>query len=592
MDARKRIAALTAEINEHDYRYYVLDRPAISDAAYDALRRELESLEAKYPRLVRPDSPTRRVGPPRMKGSGFPSVRHRLPMFSIQAIWDEGDLWRFDRRVHHPPAYVCEPKYDGLSCSLTYENGLLKSAVTRGDGVEGEDVTANARTIRSVPLRLKGKPPRLIEVRGEVVIPRKAFARLRGFANTRNAAAGSLRQLDPRVTASRPLRFYAWGIGACERWDVTTQSELLQRLRDFGFAVDAHVRVCRGVAAIERCQREMSRARQRLAFDIDGIVIKVDDLAAQEALGMTARAPRWAIAWKFAPSETSTRVRDIIVQIGRTGTATPVAVLEPIALSGVRVERATLHNARFVSEKDIRVGDTVLVQRAGDVIPEIVAVARELRPAKTKPFRMPRRCPSCRGPLVQHGAWTTCDNASCPAQLAARIQHLASRAAFDIRGLGPKVVHQLIDAGIVDSPVSVFTLTETQLRRLPGWGAKRAYALLSEIDRARHVPLERFLIALSIPRAGAVVTHAVARKAGTLERLQRMPAGELANIPGVGPAAAEEIAAFFHGSSGRKFVDRFVRVLEGSGGVPRAPRRRMQRRSRRVPRRRLASPHS
>lgn len=558
--ARKRIGKLTAEINEHDYRYYVLDQPTISDAEYDALRRELEALEAKHPRLVRPDSPTRRVGPPRPKGTGFRSVRHRLPMFSIRAIWDEADLVRFDRRVGHVAEYVCEPKYDGLSCSLTYENGLLTTALTRGDGVEGEDVTANVRTIRSVPLRLKGKAPRFLEVRGEVVIPRKAFEKQRGFANTRNAAAGSLRQLDPAVTASRPLRFYAWGIGACEGWSVATQSALLERLRDFGFAVDRHVRLCRSVECLERSHRELHRARERLDFDIDGVVVKVNDLASQDSLGMTARAPRWAIAWKFAPREASTRLRDIVVQIGRTGTATPVAILEPIALGGVKVERATLHNAGFVREKDIRIGDTVLVQRAGDVIPEIVAVARELRPSSAKPFRMPRRCPSCSGALRQHGAWTSCDNASCPAQLAARIQHLASRSAFDIRGLGPKVVRQLIDAGIVDSPASVFTTKETQLTRLAGWGAKRAHSLVTEIAHARRVPLERFLAALSIPRAGAVVTHAVAHEARTLERLERMPARELASIPGVGPAAAEEIASFFHDPAGRKLIDNLTRA--------------------------------
>lgn len=558
--ARKRIAALTSEINEHDYRYYVLDRPAVSDAAYDALQRELETLEAKYPHLVHPDSPTRRVGPPRPKGTRLHSVRHRLPMFSIQAIWDEEDLRRFDRRVRHAAAYVCEPKYDGLSCSLTYENGLLTLALTRGDGVEGEDVTANVRTIRSLPLRLKGNPPRLIEVRGEVVMPRKAFERLSGFANTRNAAAGSLRQLDPAVTHSRALRFYAWGIGACEGWSIATQSALLDALRSFGFAVDSHVRVCRDIAGIERFHREMSRARERLDFDIDGIVIKVNDLEAQESLGMTARAPRWAIAWKFAPREASTRVRDIVLQIGRTGTATPVALLEPITLGGVTVERATLHNAGYVREKDVRIGDTVLVQRAGDVIPEIVAVARELRPVNAKPFRMPRRCPSCRGALQLHGAWTSCTNASCPAQLAARIQHLASRVAFDIRGLGPKVVRQLIEAGIVDSPAAVFAMKEGQLTRLAGWGEKRAQSLISEIDRARRVPLERFLIALSIPRAGAVVTHAVARRAGTLEQLKKMPARELARIPGVGPAAAEELASFLQEPGGRKLIESFVRA--------------------------------
>ncbi|HKB81464.1 MAG TPA: NAD-dependent DNA ligase LigA, partial [Thermoanaerobaculia bacterium] len=481
LQARRRIDELTKEINEHDSRYYVLDRPSISDAAYDALRRELQELEAKHPSLVRSDSPNRRVGPPRARGAGFAKVRHRVPMFSIDAIWSFEELARFDQRMHKAagsPEFICEPKYDGLSCSLTYEDGLLTRAATRGDGTRGEDVTAKVRTIRSVPLRLKGDPPRLMEVRGEVVIPKRDFARLNAqqrreglpeFANPRNAAAGSLRQLDPNVTASRPLRFYTWGLGTCQGWSPARQSKLLEGLQAFGFRVDSHVRLCRTSKEIRAFHDAAVRFREKLPFEIDGIVVKIDDLAWHKRLGQTAHAPRWAVAWKFVPRDSTTTVRDIIVQVGRSGTVTPVAVFDPITISGVTVERATLHNEAFVHEKDVRVGDTVLVQRAGDVIPEIVALLSERRSGRERKFRMPRGCPSCGAPLKRDGAYTVCDNASCPAQLLGHVTHLASREALDIRGLGSKVAQQLIDAHLIDSPASIFSLDTASLKKLDGW---------------------------------------------------------------------------------------------------------------------------
>ena len=571
-EARARIEELTKEINEHDYRYYVLDRPAISDAAYDALRRELEDLEAEYPRLVRPDSPSRRVGPPRTGGVGFPKVRHRVPMFSIDAIWSFDELARFDERIHKLAgrvSFVCEPKYDGLSCSLTYENGLLTRAATRGDGQRGEDVTPNVRTMRCVPLRLKGDAPRLLEVRGEVVIPKRDFARLNAeqrkagrpeFANPRNAAAGSLRQIDPSVTASRPLRFYAWGIGAIEGAAPKTQSALLEQLLAFGFRVDSHVRVCRTAAEIRKFHDEAVRFREKLPFEIDGIVVKVDDLPLQNELGETAHAPRWATAWKFVPRESTTKIRDIIVQVGRTGTVTPVAVFDPVTLSGVVVERATLHNEAFVRDKDIRIGDTVLVQRAGDVIPEIAAVLTERRGGKERRFAMPKRCPSCGAALEKDGAFTICPNASCPAQLLGHITHLASREALNISGLGTKVAQQLIDARLIDSPASVFTLDARRLEQLEGWRERRASNLAAAIVRARSVLLDRFLIGLSIRGAGRSVAREVARHVRSLERLRTMPAKRLAEVAGVGPAAARSIAAFFHERENRKMVDAMLRA--------------------------------
>lgn len=570
--AQKRIDQLTARINEHDYHYYVLDRPTISDAGYDALRRELEELETKHPHLVRADSPTRRVGPPRAAGVGFAKVRHRVPMFSIDAIWSFDEVLRFEQRVKKSAGHVewiCEPKYDGLSGSLTYEDGLLTRAATRGDGGRGEDVTANVRTMRSVPLRLKGDAPRLLEVRGEVVIPKRDFERLNQiqrkegrpeFANPRNAAAGSLRQLDPGVTAARPLRFYAWGTGATEGWSPKTQSALLEGLEAFGFRVDAHVRVCRTAKQIRSIHDQMMRIRQKLSFEIDGIVIKVDDLALQQRLGQTAHAPRWAAAWKFVPRESTTRVRDIIVQVGRSGTVTPVAIFDPIVISGVSVERATLHNESFVREKDVRIGDSVLVQRAGDVIPEIAAVLTERRSGHERRFHMPRRCPSCGAPLRKEGAYTICDSAACPAQLLGHVTHLASREALNIYGLGSKVAQQLIDARLIDSPASIFTLDAAHLKQLEGWREKRAENLATSIARARNVSLDRFLIGLSIRGAGATVARTVARNVGSLGRLRVMPAERIAEIPGVGPAAAKSIADFFHDAHNRKLIDAMLRA--------------------------------
>ena len=571
-DARTRIDQLTKEISEHDYRYYVLDRPAISDAAYDALRRDLEKLERKYPQYVRGDSPSHRVGPPRTAGIGFPKVRHRVPMFSIDAIWSFDELARFDERTHKLAGrvtFVCEPKYDGLSCSLTYENGLLTRAATRGDGQRGEDVTPNVRTMRSVPLRLKGDAPRLLEVRGEVIIPKRDFARLNAeqrkagrpeFANPRNAAAGSLRQIDPKVTASRPLRFYAWGIGAIQGAAPITQSALLAQLQAYGFRVDSHVRVCRTAAEIRKFHDDAVRFREKLPFEIDGIVVKVDDLALQNELGETAHAPRWATAWKFVPRESTTKIRDIIVQVGRTGTVTPVAVFDPITLSGVVVERATLHNEAFVRDKDIRIGDTVLVQRAGDVIPEIAAVLTERRSGRERRFAMPKRCPSCGDALEKDGAFTICPNASCPAQLLGHITHLASREALNISGLGTKVAQQLIDARLIVSPASVFTLDARRLEQLEGWRERRASNLAAAIARARSVPLDRFLIGLSIRGAGKSVAREVARHVRSLGRLRTIPARRLAVVAGVGPAAARSIAAFFREPENRKMVDAMLRA--------------------------------
>ncbi|GIX49337.1 MAG: hypothetical protein KatS3mg131_3548 [Candidatus Tectimicrobiota bacterium] len=486
--ARQRIAELTRLINYHDYRYYVLDAPEISDAEYDALRRELNALEAAYPHLVLPDSPNRRVGPPRPSGTGFATVRHAAPMLSIDAVWSEEEVRAFDQRVRDAlqvktVTYTCEPKYDGLSCALTYENGLLVRGATRGDGWQGEDVTANVRTLRSVPLRLLGEAPARLEVRGEVIMTKADFERLNAaqaragqplFANARNAAAGSLRQLDPAVTASRRLLFYAWGIGAAEGWQPKTQWEVLQQLAAWGFRVDAHVQHCPSLETVLAYARRMAAERDRLAFDIDGVVIKVDNLAWQQRLGSTARAPRWAIAYKFAPRQATTRVRDIVLQVGRTGIVTPVALLEPVRLGGVEIERATLHTPELVQQKDVRIGDRVVVARAGDVIPEVVAPIVDVRTGTERPFRMPSHCPACGTRLVQQGAYWLCPNATCPAQVQGRIVHLASRRAFNIHGLGDKVVSQLMEHGLLKSPADVFRLRVEDLQGLPGWGPKRA----------------------------------------------------------------------------------------------------------------------
>ena len=566
--AKHRIDELTDLLNRYDYQYYVLAQPLVSDREYDALRRELTELERKFPKLARPDSPNRRVGPPQLETTAFAKVKYSLPMLSLDAVWSDEGVRQWDQRIRarlhrRKLEYFVDPKYDGLSCNLRYEDGLLVRGSTRGDGHTGEDVTANVRTIRSIPLKLKGLMPRRIDVRGEVIMPKDRFEQLnrerakRGeplFANPRNAGAGSLRQLDPAITARRGLVFYGWGIGESQGWDPRTQAELIDQLVDWGSMVDEHRGVHGKLDDVLAYHAQMQQIRDQLGFEIDGVVIKVNDRKLQDRLGQTSTAPRWALAYKFPAHEATTRVLDIIVQVGRTGIVSPVAVLEPVTIGGVVVERASLHTAEIVRQKDIRIGDRVVVKRAGDVIPEIVAPIVETRTGRERPFRMPRKCPVCRTPLEKQGAYWFCPNVACPAQLVGRTVHLASRSAFNIHGLGEKTVRLLVDQGLIHNPADIFRLRKEQLVDLPGWGEVRASKLIGEIESHKTISLARFLFALSIQGVGKRAANLLAEYFGSLDAIQRASQQQLAEVPSIGPSVAANVASFFRMPTNRKMI--------------------------------------
>ena len=574
--ARARIAALRAEIAHHDYRYYVLDDPEIPDAEYDRLMQELQALEAAHPELVTPDSPTQRVaGAP---SSEFGEVVHEVPMLSLDNAFSEDEVAAFDRRARErlehegPLEYWAEPKLDGLAVTAIYRNGLLERAATRGDGFKGEDVTPNVRTIRAFPLRLRGKAPPVLEVRGEVFMPLKSFERLnreaeaRGektFVNPRNAAAGSLRQLDPRVTAARQLRMYCYGLGTVRGWSPPArQSEMLEALKTWGLPVcPASARVL-GAEGCLRYFRDMGERRARLPYQIDGVVYKVERLADQERLGFVSRAPRWALAHKFPAEEAMTRVRAIEWQVGRTGAVTPVARLEPVFVGGVTVSNVTLHNFDEVQRKDVRVGDTVVMRRAGDVIPELVRVIRERRGAHTAPVELPKRCPVCHSQVLkpEGEAVARCTGGfSCPAQRQESIRHFASRLAMDIEGLGEKLIAQLIEGGLVSSPADLYGLTAAQLKGLERMGEKSGANLLEAIKRSKRTTLPRLLYALGIREVGEATALALARHFGDLDALieaARSDPGQIEQVPDVGPVVAAELHAFFAAPAHRELIER------------------------------------
>ncbi|MCX8004914.1 MAG: NAD-dependent DNA ligase LigA, partial [Burkholderiaceae bacterium] len=512
---------LREEIERHNYNYYVLDRPTIPDAEWDRLFAELQALEAQYPQLATPDSPTQRVGaPPR---ADLAPVRHAVPMLSIRSETDTTPqaAYAFDARIRRelglsaddpPVQYSAELKFDGLAINLRYEDGVLVLGATRGDGMTGEDVTANVRTIRQIPLRLHARqPPRVLEVRGEVYIRRDDFERLNAqlraegeapYVNPRNTAAGSVRQLDPAVTARRPLSFFAYGIGEVQGWELPpTHSALLDQLARWGVPVNDLRAVVSGGAGLAAYYQRIAALRERLPFDIDGVVYKVDSLAWQQRLGFVTREPRWACAHKFPPQEATTTVLDIEVQVGRTGAITPVARLAPVFVGGATITNATLHNEDEVRRKDVRVGDTVIVRRAGDVIPEIVGVVAERRPPHTHPFRMPTRCPVC-GSRIERPAGEAVARCTgglyCPAQRKQALLHFASRRALDIEGLGEKLVDQLVDGGLVRDPSDLFRLDVPTLAALERMGEKSAANLVAAIARAKETTLERFIYALGI----------------------------------------------------------------------------------------------
>lgn len=565
----RRAERLRTELREHDYRYYVLDRPTISDAQYDRLFTELVRLEQQYPALTAPDSPTQRVGGQPLPG--FPSVLHVVPMLSLESVTRREDVQRFDerlRRVLHgrSPEYVLEPKFDGLSLEFVYEQGRLTRASTRGDGLRGEGVTENVRTIRTVPLRLhrtKRPIPRRLAVRGEALMPIGDFERLNRqleragkalFANPRNAAAGSIRQLDPRVTAGRRLEVVFYDVLVSEGVRFETDSEALEALRGWGLRVSPERRTGRTVADVIAYRDRLEHRRDGLGYEVDGIVLKLNDLRARDRLGVTGRHPRWALAYKFTPRERETIIEDVILQVGRTGVVTPVAVLKPIPLGGVTVARATLHNRAEIARKDLRVGDTVRVARAGDVIPEVVG--RIARQRQSRPFVMPRWCPACGTALVREGPIDRCPNGiACPAQLRGSVRHFGSRDALDIRGLGRETVDALVSSRLVRNVADLFLLHERDLRSLGRFGAISARNLIRAIDNARHTDLARFIYALGIPGVGSESARDLADHFRDLHRLCKADEAELKGVSGIGAVTARQIARFFRQPATRRVID-------------------------------------
>ncbi|HEX6539849.1 MAG TPA: NAD-dependent DNA ligase LigA [Candidatus Dormibacteraeota bacterium] len=566
---RARAAELRGTIEHHARQYYVLDRPEISDADYDKLFRELLDLETRYPGLQTPESPTQRVGG--APSEAFHKVRHRQPMLSLNNAFSHDEVRDFVRRVERGfgavDAYVCELKIDGLAMSLTYRGGEYVRAATRGNGVEGEDVTANVRTIRSVPRTLRAAEvtvPNEFEVRGEVYLPKAAFAALNArleeagkptYANPRNAAAGAVRQLDPNITAQRGLQTFMYQIdppGAA-----ASQAEVLHSLEQLGFRVNPHRRVARSVDEIVAFLEEWATRRHDLEYETDGVVIKVSSLGAQAELGSISRSPRWAIAYKFPPEEKQTIVLDIAVYVGRTGAVTPVAMLEPVVLAGSTVRRATLHNEDEVARKDVRIGDTVILHKAGDVIPEIVRVLPEKRSKTSAPWAMPERCPACDSELVREEgeAVRRCVNPLCPAQRREKLLHFASRAAMNIEGLGPAIIDQLVDQGYVIEPADLFRVTGEQLLTLDGFAERSAEKLVASIDSRKHVPLPRFINALGIRHVGEHTAEALATHFGTIDALLSASSEELRQVEGIGDVVAEQVHRWLASSEGRKVID-------------------------------------
>ncbi|MEJ2590726.1 MAG: NAD-dependent DNA ligase LigA [Candidatus Thiodiazotropha sp.] len=573
--AAARIQALRDEIDHHNRLYYVYDAPEIPDAEYDRLMRELQALEAQHPELITPDSPTQRVGAVPLEG--FEEVAHRVPMLSLDNAFGEDEMADFERRVRDRlklPAteqlyYLAEPKLDGLALNLRYEKGRLVHGATRGDGTHGEDVTANVRTINAIPLRLEGRDwPEVLEVRGEVFMPRRGFELLnqrareageKTFVNPRNAAAGSLRQLDPRITAQRPLTFYAYGLGEISSGRIAdSQSAGMTRLREWGIPVSPLYEVVRGVEGCISYFRGILEQRDDLPYDIDGVVFKVDSLDLQEQLGFVSRAPRWAIAYKFPAQEEMTRVEAIEFQVGRTGAVTPVARLHPVFVGGVTVSNATLHNMDEVARKDVRPGDTVVVRRAGDVIPEVVSVVLEQRPEGSHKVSLPAYCPVCGSDIdkPEGEAVARCSGGLfCPAQRREAIKHFASRKAMDIEGLGDKLVEQLVDQRLVDTPADIYSLSLAQLSGLDRMAEKSAQNLLEALEKSKQTTLPRFLYALGIREVGEATAQSLARAFGSLEAIEQADEVRLQETPDVGPVVAEHIAAFFRQDHNREVID-------------------------------------
>ncbi len=564
---------LRREIEHHDYLYYVEDAPEITDAEYDKLFDRLLQIEKEHPELVTPDSPSQRVGAKPSKK--FEPAEHRVPMLSLQKVTDREKFEDFDRRIRQEleidtVTYFVEPKLDGLAVELVYRDGLLVEGSTRGDGTTGENITANLKTIRNIPLKLKGDTSNdypLLEIRGEVIMKRSAFERLNRqlrendepmLANPRNGAAGSLRQLDPSITASRPLIFFAYGIADKDLTGLTKQSETIEFLQKQKFSTIDNIKVVNGPDEVEKAFDKLSDERPKLDYEIDGMVIKVDDFAQQKILGQISRAPRWAVAWKFAAEQAETTLEDVEFSVGRTGAVTPVAKLKPVKVGGVTVANASMHNADEIARLDVRIGDTVIIQRAGDVIPDVVSVVEDKRPKNAKKITFPDTCPSCGREIVRPKgeAAHRCLNLACPAQVEGRLFHFASKACFDIDGLGAKLASQLIANDLVKDPADLFYLTKDDLLPLDLMADKRAENLLQAIDESRKTELPRAINALGIISVGEAAARLLAEKFGTMEKLENAELEEFENIDGIGPVIAKNIHTFFRNDGNRKMLDK------------------------------------
>jgi DNA ligase (NAD+) len=577
-EAERRIDQLRRLIRHHDRLYYVVAAPEISDFEYDELFAELRSLEHEYPDLVTEDSPTQRVGDEPLVG--LEQAEHALPMLSLDNSYSKAELTSWHERMcrelgHQPDGLAAELKIDGVSISLVYENGRLARAVTRGDGFVGDDVTANARTVRGLPLVVEDAPP-VLEVRGEVYMPHRVFAELNRarreadaseFANPRNATAGAIRLLDPREAARRGLAVWCYQLARADGWQIDSHVDGLERLQQLGFPVSPGHARCRDIDDVEQFIDYWQEQRAGLDFSTDGIVVKLDRAREREALGATARAVRWAIAYKFPPEGRTTKVRDIVVQVGRTGVLTPVAILEPVVVAGSTVSRATLHNFDEVARLDVRVGDTVWVTKGGEVIPKVVGVVSAERPRDAATFPAPDRCPVCATPVDREagGVAVRCPNRSCPAVVASRLRHFVSRGAMDIEGLGERSLDQLARAGMISDPASLWELDAERLAELPGWGDLSVANLVRQLDQARGRPLHRLLFALGIPLVGEGAARALARRYGSIERLGAASAAELEAIDGIGPVMGRSIQTWFADEDNRDLVAR----LQGHGIDPR-----------------------
>jgi DNA ligase (NAD+) len=585
-EAKRRVEELRDLIDHHNWRYHVQDDPEISDAEYDELMRELRGLEEAFPELIVPDSPTQRVGG--APSDLFAPVRHRTPMLSLDNAfsWEELNAWgkRVERALGRQADFVCELKIDGIAVALTYESGAYTQGATRGDGFVGDDITANIRTIRSVPVRLRGKGhPGVLEVRGEVYLPVKAFERLneqlteqgaRPFANPRNAAAGSLRQKDPAITASRPLRLWCHGVGVSEGRRFARHSEALDQLGEWGLPVPVTTEKVETLEEVFGFCERWQEHRHDVDYEIDGVVVKVDQIALQEELGATSKAPRWAIAYKFPPEERTTPLRGIFVHTGRTGVVTPFAQLEPVFVGGVTVTTATLHNEDEVKRKDVRPGDTVVVRRAGDVIPEVVGPVVSKRPKSARPWRFPKKCPSCGTALVREGAYWRCPNRTgCPSQNIEWLFAFASRGAMDIDGLGYKTALLLLDMGWVKDPADIYALTADQLAQLPGFKEKKIDNLLSGIEASKDRALWRLLVALNIPHVGSHTAQVLAEAFGSIDALRKARVEDLEAVEEIGPIVARAVHVWFHDAGNRRLLDKLKKAGVRMADPPRKRRK-------------------